>query len=288
MIVLRRLLTTAAISMAGSLLSLSALAQTNLNEQFLEAARQGSWTNAIEIIDQIVEQNPSRQSDLAPFREKFSRRLEIDVAIENSQWRQSTVLLTSFVEDYPNDRAALTPILNQVSALADIEDSIRSQDWRLALTQVDDLIEAQDPAPAEFRTLRTNILRSMPQVNTQVTLDNWVLVATSTADITSSATEEPRTAGSTLRLVNLTIQNNGSSSRALDAQNFTIIDSEGATYVATSASDFTEIEPLETPVEANRAFRTGIVFELPRTVSELKLQFTRPGFEDYRLINLGL
>ncbi len=286
--VLRRVLSSIAVAVVGSVLGISVAAQTNLNEQFLEAARAGNWELALETIDQIVETNPARRDDLEPYRVRFVRRLEIDQAVEAANWSQAVTLIESFSETYPGDAAILAPLLDQTRTFAEIEQATQTQNWRQALSLIDGLIALETPPRPDFVIYRTQILEAMPQIGQVVDADSWKLAATRVSTVTDSSQSPPSDSNSRQILVNLNVRNDADRSRALELNDFALLDGAGNSYSAIDGSQVVsaDLDSVATSVDAGTAIATAIAFNLPVASNELKLIFNPNENDIPTLVNL--
>lgn len=253
------------------------LAQQNLNEQFLSVVEAGEWQQAVDLIDQIVQADPGREESLAPFREKYTRRLEIDRQLSQGNWQQASALMEQFVTDYKEDASALQSYKADLAGLADLQTTVQEGKYISALEKTEKLQESSPRFASLMEGYRDQILATIPRQGQPVTTPTYTLAVSQFQDVSRQATgaqdESPRF------LVGMTVQNTSAEAIQFTTQQFGLLDRSSdtkygvGTDVVAALPDDGRFQSIGTSIPPGGSLQTGLVFSIPETPETLFFQF---------------
>jgi len=254
------------------------LAQPTQSEQLQSAVEEGQWQQAIDLIDQIIAADPSRQESLVPFREKYSQRLAIDQQLSQGNWRQASALLDQFIETYAEDGQALKDFQTQLKNLAEVQTLAEEGDRVSALARARTLQESSPALASLMQRYEQQILAGVPRVGEPVQTPDYTLTVTQFQDVTRQVNPESE---QQQYLVRMMVQNTGAGTLTLgtdQGRGFPLFVQGDRTFevgrdAAGVLTDDPRLEPINTPVPPGGVLQTGLIYGLEDLPQPLYFSF---------------
>ncbi|MDX2273309.1 MAG: DUF4352 domain-containing protein [Cyanobacteriota bacterium] len=268
-----------AVALTAPGVSLPGFAQS-LNEQFQKAVDAGQWQTAIDLIDQIVQQQPDRKGDLEPYRQRYVLLVEVDKAFQAGRWAEAVALIDQVTKEYPDPKGdvRLKALRTELEKLAKVDAAVAANDFQSALNQMDDIIKAQNNRP-DLVNYRKAIAARIPGPGKAVKAGNWTITVNQVqAPGNKSALVSGEAKGEWL-IVLFSAQNGSGQETSLGATEFGAYDGEGTGYraVGLSAEAGRGLQPLGTKAKAGTTLRSGIAFDVPKGSTDYQLVFSPAG-----------